>query len=246
MEIRFQSDVGQRRMINQDYTDVFENQAGIILAILADGMGGHSAGEVASQMVVKALGASWQENQLSEATAIENWMKEQIEEVNTQVYTAGQANPEYQGMGTTVVMVALLPEEMIFANVGDSRGYLLRESLLHQVTEDHSLVNALVQSGEITKEMARTHPRRNVLLRTIGMPGPVRADTFRHRRRPDDYIILCSDGLTNMVTERAIAQIVDSRNTLSEKVNRLVQQANAAGGTDNITVLIIECGGEDQ
>lgn len=246
MEIRFQSDVGRRRNMNQDYTNVFKNQADIPLAILADGMGGHLAGDVASQMAVTSLGDSWSATDLSTVEAAGDWMSQRMQEVNREVYEAGQSKMEYTGMGTTVVMAAIIGSQAVIANVGDSRAYLLRNQELTQITEDHSWVNELVKSGEISKEDAERHPQKNVLVRTVGMPGEIEADIFLHRWEAGDYIILCSDGLTNMVSEAGITEIVTNGGTLEDKVAELINQANAAGGADNITVLIIQCGEADQ
>lgn len=246
MEIQFQSDIGRRRNMNQDYTNVFKNQADISLAILADGMGGHLAGDVASQMVVTGLGSAWQETSISAAEETADWMRQNIQKANRKVYEAGQSKPEYAGMGTTVVAAVLLEEQAIIANVGDSRAYLLRDNELSQITEDHSWVNELVKSGEITKEAAERHPQKNVLIRTVGMPGLIDVDIFTHYWQKKDYILLCSDGLTNMVSEKEIVEILMGAGTLHEKISALIHQANAAGGADNITVLIIQCGEDDQ
>lgn len=246
MEIRFQSDVGRRRNMNQDYTNVFENQVGIPLAILADGMGGHLAGDVASQMVVTSLGESWNNTSFSTVEETTEWMQENIRKANKEVYETGQERMEYTGMGTTVVMATLLNDQVVIANVGDSRAYVLRSKELLQITEDHSWVNELVKSGEISKEAAETHPQKNVLVRTVGMPGEVEADIFLHSWEPGDYIILCSDGLTNMVSEAGIAEIVSDGGSLEDKVAELINQANDAGGADNITVLIIQCEEDNQ
>lgn len=232
--------------MNQDYTSVFENKAEIPLAILADGMGGHLAGDVASQMVVTFLGNAWSATSIQTVEETASWMEKNIQIANRDVYDTGKSKPEFTGMGTTVVMAALLETQVVIANVGDSRAYLLRGSEMMQITEDHSWVNELVKSGEISKEAAETHPQKNVLVRTVGMPGLIEADIFLHHWQSQDYILLCSDGLTNMVSESGIVQIVTNGGTLEEKVAELIRQANNAGGADNITVLIIQCGEGNQ
>ncbi|EPH98485.1 MULTISPECIES: Stp1/IreP family PP2C-type Ser/Thr phosphatase [unclassified Enterococcus] len=240
MQIEFQSDVGRRRNTNQDYANVFVNRAGVKLAVLADGMGGHRAGDVASQMAVTNLGSSWEEQELLDNEKIAQWFIQMIQQENTDIYMQGQQEPEYSGMGTTIVAAALLEEQFTIAHVGDSRAYLIRGGQLKQLTEDHSLVNELVKSGEITEEMAVNHPRKNILTRSVGMPGTVEVDVATHLWQPGDQLLLCSDGLTNMVSEPDIAAIASSSLLLSEKIERLIDQANEAGGADNITVLLIE------
>ena len=239
MKINFQTDVGRKRNTNQDYASVFENQAGVSLAILADGMGGHQAGDVASQMAVNNIGGRWQESAVDSSEKAAQWLIKEIQDENETIYQKGQSKPEYLGMGTTIVSAALLEQSFVLANIGDSRAYLIRNGLLLQLTEDHSLVNELVKSGEITREMAANHPRKNVLTRSLGMPGMVEVDVTNHLWVPDDYILLCSDGLTNMVSEEDILSILLSETSLNEKVSTLIQAANEAGGADNITVLAI-------
>lgn len=239
MEINFQTDVGQRRNTNQDYTGLFENKAGHKLAILADGMGGHQAGDVASQMAVNNLGASWQESDISTPEKAAQWFIKVIQKENVNIYEKGQSQPEYLGMGTTIVGAILMDNSFTLANIGDSRAYLIRNNELLQLTEDHSLVNELVKSGEITREMAANHPRKNVLTRSLGMPNAVEVDVASHQWVEGDYLLLCSDGLTNMVPEKDILSILSAEGQLEEKVNTLISSANNAGGLDNITVLVI-------
>lgn len=240
MQIEYQSDVGRRRNTNQDYASVFTNQEGIKLAILADGMGGHRAGDIASQMAVLNLGNAWEEQDLTDDEKIAQWFIQAIQEENALIYQRGQEQPEYNGMGTTIVAAALSEERFTIAHVGDSRAYLIRDGKIIQLTEDHSLVNELVKSGEISEEMAVNHPRKNILTRSVGMPGTVEVDVSTYIWQLKDRLLLCSDGLTNMLSEEIIETIVNQEGTLSDKVTELINQANEAGGADNITVLLIE------
>lgn len=240
MEIKFQTDVGQKRKMNQDYVGVFKNQVGIVLTILADGMGGHQAGDIASRLAVNFLGSQWQENQLDEPEVITQWLIDNIQKTNEQIYEKGQMHQKYAGMGTTLVCAVLLANDMIIANIGDSRAYLIREQKITQLTEDHSLVNELVKYGEITPEMALNHPRKNVLIRSLGMPKEIETDVFYHSLTEQDYVLLCSDGLTNMVSDNQILlTLSDEQSTVETKVNQLIMAANEAGGMDNITALIV-------
>ena len=240
MQIEYQSDVGRRRNTNQDYASVFTNQEGIKLAILADGMGGHRAGDIASQMAVLNLGNAWEEQDLTDDEKIAQWFIQAIQEENALIYQRGQEQPEYNGMGTTIVAAALSEERFTIAHVGDSRAYLIRDGKIIQLTEDHSLVNELIKSGEISEEMAVNHPRKNILTRSVGMPGTVEVDVSTYIWQLKDRLLLCSDGLTNMLSEEMIETIVNQEGTLSDKVTELINQANEAGGADNITVLLIE------
>ncbi|MDT2752472.1 MULTISPECIES: Stp1/IreP family PP2C-type Ser/Thr phosphatase [Enterococcus] len=240
MQIEFQSDVGRRRNTNQDYASVFTNQEGIKLAVLADGMGGHRAGDIASQMAVTNLGADWEGQALKDSEKIAQWFIQTIQNENGKIYQRGQEKPEYNGMGTTIVAAALSETRFTIANVGDSRAYLVREDQLKQLTEDHSLVNELVKSGEISQEMAVNHPRKNILTRSVGMPGTVEVDVATYSWQLGDRLLLCSDGLTNMLSEEMIGSIINGAGSLTDKVKELIDRANEAGGADNITALLIE------
>lgn len=246
MEIRYQSDVGKRRNTNQDYAGVFTNQRGYTLALLADGMGGHQAGDVASHDTVEELGKKWQVSDITDSEKAAQWLIKNIQEENTNIYERGQANPDLNGMGTTLEAVILLDDQFTIAHVGDSRTYLLRNGEWDQLTEDHSLVNILVKSGEITQEMAANHPRRNVVTRSIGMPGIVEVDVATHYITGQEYLMLCSDGLTNMVHDEVIKEYIETSDSLEEALDRLIDEANAQGGVDNITVLLIRLGGDSR
>lgn len=245
MELSFLSDIGKRRKTNQDYVQAFTNQAGYVLALLADGMGGHQAGDVASQEVVTELGQSWEETQIVESEKAVQWLIQQIQAENNAIYEQGQAHEELKGMGTTVEAVALFDDQFTTAHVGDSRLYLLRDGELIQLTEDHSLVNELVKSGELTKEMAAVHPQKNIVTRSVGMPGALDVDVATHKFQTYDRLLICSDGLTNMVSEEEIKHIINSSLGLEEACRRLIDKANAYGGLDNITVFLISFGGVD-
>lgn len=244
MEIQFQSDIGRRRQMNQDYANVFVNQAQKSLAILADGMGGHLAGDVASKMAVNGLGAAWEASDISDSEKVAQWFIQQIQTENQKIYQEGIEHPEMQGMGTTVVSAALFDDNFTLAHVGDSRAYYVHDHAIRQLTDDHSLVNELVKSGEITEEMAAVHPQKNVLTRSVGVYGTVEVDVSHHACHTNDYLLLCSDGLTNMVSEERILSIIESDQTLVAKTSQLIAEANEAGGSDNITVLLIHFGEE--
>ena len=246
MEVYFQSDIGKRRKSNQDYTATFTNQKNQLLALLADGMGGHQAGDIASRQAVEEIGIAWEATTIDDSEKAVQWFLQHIQQANQRIFEKGQTQPTLSGMGTTLEVVTLLDNHLALAHVGDSRIYLFREQRLIALTEDHSLVNALLKSGEITQEMAENHPRKNIITRSLGMPGSLEVDVAIHKIQDHDQLLLCSDGLTNMVSEPKIAQILLEAASLQDASQRLIEEANAKGGLDNITVLLIDVGGESQ
>lgn len=246
MEVYFQSDIGKRRKSNQDYTATFTNQKNQLLALLADGMGGHQAGDIASRQAVEEIGIAWEATTIDDSEKAVQWFLQHIQQANQRIFEKGQSQPTLSGMGTTLEVVTLSDNHLALAHVGDSRIYLFREQRLIALTEDHSLVNALLKSGEITQEMAENHPRKNIITRSLGMPGSLEVDVAIHKIEDHDQLLLCSDGLTNMVSEPKIAQILLEAASLQDASQRLIEEANAKGGLDNITVLLIDVGGESQ
>lgn len=246
MEVYFQSDIGKRRKSNQDYTATFTNQKNQLLALLADGMGGHQAGDIASRQAVEEIGIAWEATMIDDSEKAVQWFLQHIQQTNQRIFEKGQSQPTLSGMGTTLEVVTLLDNHLALAHVGDSRIYLFREQRLIALTEDHSLVNALLKSGEITQEMAENHPRKNIITRSLGMPGSLEVDVAIHKIQDHDQLLLCSDGLTNMVSEPKITQILLEAASLQDASQRLIDEANAKGGLDNITVLLIDVGGESQ
>lgn len=240
MQIEFQTNVGRKRKSNQDTVGVFTNQAGIVLALVADGMGGHLAGDKASQIAVAGIGEVWQGTKLVTLEEIAHWLTEKIQEENDVIYAEGTNNPDMFGMGTTIVAAAFVEQQMLLAHVGDSRAYLITGDTIEQLTDDHSLVNELVKTGEITTEMAENHPKKNILVRSVGVPGEISIDRSIIDLAINDYVLLCSDGLTNMLSDGHIGHIINQERPLFEKVTQLIEDANLAGGTDNITVLLIK------
>ena len=246
MEVYFQSDIGKRRKSNQDYTATFTNQKNQLLALLADGLGGHQAGDIASRQAVEEIGIAWEATTIDDSEKAVQWFLQHIQQTNQRIFKKGQSQPTLSGMGTTLEVVTLLDNHLALAHVGDSRIYLFREQRLIALTEDHSLVNALLKSGEITQEMAENHPRKNIITRSLGMPGSLEVDVAIHKIEDHDQLLLCSDGLTNMVSEPKITQILLEAASLQDASQRLIDEANAKGGLDNITVLLIDVGGESQ
>lgn len=238
MEIALLTDVGQKRSNNQDYVNRYTNRAGIDLIVLADGMGGHRAGHIASEMTATDLGASWVDTQLNTLNDVREWMVAVLEEENKKIYQLGQTD-EYKGMGTTLEAVVIIDQQMIYAHIGDSRIGLLRNGEYQQLTSDHSLVGALVRAGQLSEEEARLHPQKNIITQSIGQHQPVEADIAIKTLEPGDYVLINSDGLTNMVSKEDIRDILSSEVPLENMAESLVRFANNAGGTDNITVALL-------
>lgn len=244
MEISLLTDVGQKRTNNQDYANQFVNRAGMTMILLADGMGGHRAGNIASEMAVTDLGAAWVDTQIDSINGVREWFAEYLETENQKVHQFGQ-DEEYKGMGTTLEALAIIGNQAIYAHVGDSRIGLIRGESYKQLTSDHSLVNELLKAGQITPEEAERHPQRNIITQSIGQRSEVQPDVGMISLEDDDYIVLNSDGLSNMISESEIYDIVTSDITLSEKAETLIRFANNAGGLDNITVALIHYHKED-
>ena len=244
MEISILTDVGQRRTNNQDYANQYKNKAGKSMVFLADGMGGHRAGNIASEMAVTDLGAAWVATEISTINEVREWFAEYLEKENQQIHRIGQ-DEEHKGMGTTLEAVAVIDDQVLFAHVGDSRIGLVRNGEYHQLTSDHSLVNALLKAGQITEEEAAHHPQRNIITQSIGQKDELQPDFGMVTVEAGDFIVINSDGLTNMISGDEIRDIVVSDLSVEEKAKTLVRFANNAGGLDNITVVLIHFAEED-
>jgi len=244
MNAVYMTDQGKIRSHNEDCGGIFLNGDGNRLAIVADGMGGHRAGDVASGMALEEMKKFWESSSgISLPDQAENWLREHISSVNDTLFKHARANEECDGMGTTIVAAVMLEDSATIANIGDSRCYILNESGFRKITEDHSLVNELLRSGQITKEDAENHPRKNVLLRALGTEEKVAMDISTIMFEEGDLLLLCSDGLSNKVSESEMAEVLKSGGNLEQKASRLVSLANEYGGEDNITLAIVEFSG---
>ena len=244
MDMTILTDVGQRRTNNQDYANQYKNKAGKSMIFLADGMGGHRAGNIASEMAVTDLGDAWVATEISTINEVREWFAENLEKENQQIHRIGQ-DEEHKGMGTTLEAVAVIDDQVLFAHVGDSRIGLVRNGEYHQLTSDHSLVNALLKAGQITEEEAAHHPQRNIITQSIGQKDELQPDFGMATVEAGDFIVINSDGLTNMISGDEIRDIVVSDLSVEEKAKTLVRFANNAGGLDNITVVLIHFAEED-
>ena len=244
MKISLVTDIGQKRSNNQDFINKFDNKQGITLVILADGMGGHRAGNIASEMTVTDLGREWVNTDYTELSQIRDWFLVSLENENKKVYELGKTD-EFKGMGTTVEALAIVDNNVIYAHVGDSRIGLLRHGEYQLLTSDHSLVNELVKAGQLTEEEAANHPQKNIITQSIGQANPVEPDLGVQMLEENDYLIINSDGLTNMITNDEIVEILNQDKNLDEKNKELVSLANDRGGLDNITIALIHVESEE-
>jgi serine/threonine protein phosphatase PrpC len=224
------TDPGRTRRHNED-AYVIEPP----LFAIADGMGGAQAGEVASQLATAALKESEPNG------GGEQRIADLIQEANRRVYDRSSSDPNTSGMGTTITVALVEEDSVAFGHVGDSRAYLIRHAEMEQLTEDHSLVNELLKTGKLSREEAETHPQRSVITRALGTDPDVDVDTFSVRAEAGDLFLLCSDGLTDMVSEESILDVVErNRDDIDGVVRALVKEANRGGGQDNITVVAFE------
>ena len=225
------TDTGRKRRRNED-AYVCEPP----LFAIADGMGGAQAGEVASRLAAAALKESG-----AKTLGGERRISDLIQEANRRVYDRSSTDPNTSGMGTTITVALVENDNVAFGHVGDSRAYLIRDGRMEQVTEDHSLVNELLKSGKLSREEAESHPQRSVITRALGTDPDVDVDTFTIAAEAGDVFLLCSDGLTDMVGEGEILELVErNRDDLNSALKSLVKAANRSGGDDNITVVAFE------
>ncbi len=237
MKSFYLTDTGKIRTHNEDSVTILKNANNEHLMIVCDGMGGHRKGEVASSMAITALGSRFNKiSSIGSKLDAVNWLNDSISEINKNILEYANNHPDSVGMGTTIVVALLTHDYLIFGNIGDSSGFVMKNGGLHKVTKDHTLVNLLVQAGNLTPEEAKFHPKRNVLMKALGAAPTVQLDIF-DVDMTIDAILLCSDGLTNMLTNDQIEKVLnDSELDIEEKVSKLIRKCNARGGTDNISI----------
>jgi serine/threonine protein phosphatase PrpC len=258
------TDVGRTREHNEDafvVADLSTNDASLqpavrkhrvgprgTLFMVADGMGGAAAGEIASQMateiVLRELRENWIPLQQPSAEAFARCLKRAAQTANQQIHGYATSHPEYRGMGTTATIAGLLADTLYLCQVGDSRGYLVRDGVTLQITKDQSLMQKLIEAGELTEEEAAQSERRNIILQALGPEPTIKVDLTFQRVRRGDILVLCSDGLSGQVSKDDITQIIAEEKDLVQACRRLIERANEAGGPDNITVIIARFDGE--
>jgi protein phosphatase len=245
MKTYYQTDPGKVRSHNEDSVNIIKNLNDEYLVVVADGMGGHKAGEVASSLVVNELSKRFSE--LSSVGTKEEaviWLKEIIDEINIKILKYAEEHVEATGLGTTCVCSIITDEFLLYGNIGDSSGYVLKNGKLYKVTRDHTLVNILLENGELTESEAKTHPQKNVLMKALGAAEEIEIDIFDVEKTVEG-VLLCSDGLTNMVSVEQMEKILGDKDLdLEDQVSKMIMKANMRGGTDNITVACVKFGGE--
>lgn len=236
MNYYYITDPGKVRERNEDSVSIVENGTGEIMLIVADGMGGHKDGEIASSIALNLICERFKSiSSVGNKDDAVNWIQSTVSEANMAIFKYVANHPESQGMGTTIVMSILTPAFLLIGNIGDSSGYIYKNGKLHKITVDHTLVNLLLKSGELTPEEAKNHPKKNVLMKALGSSTNVEMDIFNVELNIDG-IFLCSDGLTNMLEDDQIAKVLNESSDLKQKLEKLVFKANNRGGTDNISI----------
>lgn len=243
MKYYYLTDTGKVRDHNEDSVVIVEDQNQEILLAVADGMGGHNAGEVASSIAISHIGKRFKElSSVGNKEDAISWLQDTVSEINMLIYKYTNEHPESTGMGTTLVTAILSPNFLLIGNIGDSSGFVIKKEKLHKITTDHTLVNLLVKSGELTEEEAKDHPKKNVLMKALGATANVEMDIFDVETAVDG-ILLCSDGLTNMLSVEQIEAVLEEELTIEEKLQKLIYKCNNRGGNDNISVAYLDRGG---
>ena len=239
MKTAYQTDIGKQRSQNQDRVRGFHNGKNM-LAVVTDGIGGNRSGDVAATIAIDQLGRQFMAAQPQSVLEAKQWFQEQVLAANALILKKSQENQSYQGMGTTLDAALFFnDQQVVVANIGDSRGYIYHDGLLSQITIDHSLVNELVKNGDLSEDAARVSPQKNIITRAIGISPDAQIEVNSFPVKPGDLFLLCSDGLSKMVNNEQIKAVLSTDQwTLGEKCQRLVSLANQAGGPDNVTVLI--------
>lgn len=239
MQSYYLTDAGKVRSHNEDSVIILKNNHGEYLMAVADGMGGHSAGEIASSIAISYLSKQFTET-FAKATKIQavNWLRDSINEINELIFEYAKEHPESLGMGTTLVIALVTDEYILFGNIGDSSGFVINENELHKITYDHTLVNLLVSAGELTEEEAMHHPKKNVLMKALGVNNPIDIDIFDCDTTVST-LFLCSDGLTGMLNPEQIEKVLLSELSIEDKVTTLIHKANNRGGDDNISAALL-------
>lgn len=240
MKVYYETNKGLMRENNEDNLIVEETDRYSLYAV-ADGMGGHKAGEVASSIAIEAIRECFRNEFSREDFKAPSFIMKSVDEANTKIRKKAMASEECSGMGTTITMavIDLDLKTAYIGNVGDSRAYVIKDNSITQITDDHTYVNELLKDGRITRAEAKSHPKRNVITRAVGSEETVQADIFEIEVSDSDIVLLCTDGLTTHLSDDKILETIMEYGT-SESVQKLIKKANDNGGTDNITIIIVD------
>ncbi|PID25529.1 Stp1/IreP family PP2C-type Ser/Thr phosphatase [Sporosarcina sp. P7] len=242
MEYEIRSDTGRKRTVNEDEAAVFVHpEMQTVLAVIADGMGGHKGGDYASSTAVRMIGERFMSAD-EEVVTKQDWIDllyDAVVDINQLLYTTAQADATYKGMGTTLDLALILDDHCVVFHVGDSRIYQVTGKAIRQITKDHSFVNVLIDSGEITEQEAEVHPQRNWIMKAVGSEKSIVPDRYSFSLLSQSYVLLCTDGLSNKVEKETMLDIMSKQSSLADKADEFIDLANQRGGEDNITVILL-------
>jgi len=240
MQTFYFTDPGKIRSHNEDSVTILSNDKSEFILAIADGMGGHKAGEVASAIAIEQIRSSFYKKETigTKDDAIE-WLRNIVKEINEEIFKYAKENPESKGLGTTLVIAVKTNDYILYGNIGDSSGYVIKNETLHKVTKDHNYAGLLLNNGRLTEDAAKNHPGKNLLTRALGANDPIEIDIFDVDTSVKG-LFLCSDGLTNMLTEEQIEKTLNSNQSIEEVVVKLIKKANSRGGTDNISIAYLK------
>ncbi|TSI11455.1 Stp1/IreP family PP2C-type Ser/Thr phosphatase [Lysinibacillus sp. BW-2-10] len=242
MKYTVESDIGRKRKVNEDRVAFFEHPHHFKLAILADGMGGHNAGDVASEMAIEEMKSHFlqvDQAQLETPDAKKTWLDDVISTINNKIYQHSLSHEGCNGMGTTLIAVLIDEQDCVVAHIGDSRVYYFTSEHVALITRDHSYVNVLLDHGEISEEEAENHPQKNFIVKSLGTESTIDPDFYNFTLEQSSYLLICSDGLSNKITTDEMAAILALPMSINEKGKKLIQLANDSGGEDNISVILL-------
>lgn len=240
MQTFYYTDPGKVRSHNEDSVTIISNNHNEFILAVADGMGGHKAGEVASAIAINHIRDSFYSLEtIGKKEEAIDWMRLLVKEINEEIFEYADKNPESKGLGTTLVMGIKTDDYILYGNIGDSSGYVIKNNILHKVTKDHTYVGMLINTGRLTEESAKNHPSKNLLTRALGANNPIEIDIFDIDTSVKG-LFLCSDGLTNMLTDEQIEKIINSNLPIEEVVIKLIKKANSRGGNDNISIAYLK------
>ncbi|MGL4335520.1 MAG: Stp1/IreP family PP2C-type Ser/Thr phosphatase [Turicibacter sp.] len=238
--LSYRTDVGKKRPHNEDAVKIYENKFCTVM-VVADGMGGHEAGDIASQMVLEGVESQFNESTSFEQTEqLRQWMKKMLRQINDNILKYIDEHDITHGMGTTVIIAVITPDFIGFGHAGDSRAYLIRNGKLRQITRDHTFVRKLVEEGKLSEQQAKKHPHRNIIMNALGVNQDLKFDYLLLERYEVDALMLCTDGLTSMIEDEKIIEILGEQQATEIKVEHLIQAANENGGSDNVSVALFE------
>lgn len=240
MQTFYFTDPGKVRSHNEDNVTIINNDNKEFILAIADGMGGHKAGEIASLIAIEHIKESFYKlDTIGKKDDAIEWLRIIVKDINDKIFKYAKEHPESKGLGTTLVIAIKTDDYILYGNIGDSSGYVIKNNTIHKVTKDHTYVSMLMNNGKLTEESAKNHPGKNLLTRALGANNPIEIDIFDIDTSVKG-LFLCSDGLTNMLTEEQIEKILNSNLSIEEAVIKLIKKANSRGGNDNISIAYLK------